>query len=50
MIKDIFTEYTKDQNKTCGRKGYFNYDTQKITDIPPNQYGMFLNKRKGRKR
>ena len=48
MSKDISTEYTKNKNMKCGRKGYCGFKKEKITDIPPREYGMFLQrKRKG---
>lgn len=49
MSKGISTIYTKEKNKNCGRKGYGAYNREKIKDITPAEYGMFLQKRKGRK-
>lgn len=46
MSKDISTEYTKEKNKKCGRKGYCDFKTRKITDIPPKDYGMFLQRKR----
>lgn len=42
MSKDISTEYTKEKNKKCGRKGYCNFKSEKETIISPKDYGMFL--------
>lgn len=47
MSKDISTEYTKELNKECGRKGYFSWKTEKITTISPKNYGMFLQRKRG---
>lgn len=44
--KDISTIYTKEQNKFCGRKGYFMFKIEKETNISPKQYGMFIQERK----
>lgn len=46
--KDISTFYTKDRNKTCGRKGYYGFKREKVTVISPKNYGMFLQKTKCR--
>ena len=50
MAKNIFRNYTEDQNKTCGRKGYFRWKRERDVGIPPNRYGMFLDKERSRKR
>ena len=50
LSKDISTLYTKEQNKKNGRKGYAVYKNEKITDISPKNYGMFLQGRRGKKR
>lgn len=42
--KDISTMYTKEKNKSCGRKGYVFFDKEKETVISPKDYGMFLQK------
>ena len=42
--KDILTLYTKERNKTCGRKGYCGFKREKETVISPKDYGMFLQK------
>ena len=50
MSKDISTEYTKKRNNEEGRRGYGMWKLEKITDIPPKNYGMFLqNKRRNSK-
>ncbi len=46
MSKDISTQYTKERNKECGRKGYCGFKREKETVISPRDYGMFLQKRK----
>ena len=44
---DISTQYTKDQNKNCGRNGYGFAHKEKCVNISPDKFGMFLsNKRK----
>ena len=47
MSKDIRTEYTKEQNLKNGRSGYAFSDREKVNNISPAQYGMFLSKKKG---
>lgn len=49
MSKDISTAYTKERNKSCGRKGYSGFKIEKETVISPKDYGMFLEKRKRKK-
>lgn len=49
MSKDISTQYTKEQNKKCGRNGYFQAHREKLKDISPAEYGMFLENRKRKK-
>ena len=44
--KDISTMYTKYQNASCGRKGYFLYKHEKVDVISPKDYGMYLQKTK----
>lgn len=39
MSKDISTQYTKEQNKTCGRTGYLRWKREKETVISPKNYG-----------
>lgn len=48
MSKDISTEYTRERNKTMGRKGYGMWKSEKCTVISPKDYGMFLQGRKGK--
>ena len=50
MSKDISTLYTREQNKKNGRKGYCMAKTEKITDISPKDYGMFLQGKRGKRR
>lgn len=50
MSKDISTEYTKEKNEKCGRKGYCGFKREKETIISSKEYGMFLNKRRCKKR
>lgn len=52
MSKDITTQYTKEQNKKNGRKGYGAWKREKETVITPSEYGRFITrggKRSGRK-
>lgn len=44
--KDISTQYTKEQNKKCGRKGYLGFKREKETTISPRDYGMFLQRKR----
>lgn len=48
MSKDIFTQYTKVQNKKCGRHGYYRATLEKVLYISPAEYGMFISN-KGKK-
>lgn len=48
MSKDIYTEYTRERNKTMGRKGYGMWKSEKCTVISPKDYGVFLQGRKGK--
>ena len=41
MSKDISTEYTRERNKTMGRKGYGMWKSEKCTVIRPKDYGIF---------
>ena len=47
MSNDISTQYTKEQKKKCGEHVWFN---EKIRDISPADYGMFLASRRKRKK
>ena len=50
MSNDISTQYTKEQNKICGRFRYYNATHEKIVNISPKNYGIFVvNKKKRRK-
>lgn len=42
MGKNISTQFTKEQNKKCGRNGYCRAHEEKVTVIPPAKYGMFI--------
>lgn len=48
--KDISTEYTKELNEKCGRRGYCGYKREVEKVISPKEYGMFLakNRREGK--
>ena len=48
MSNDITTKYTDDRNKTAGRKGYLMWKSEKCTAISPKEYGMFLQRKRGR--
>lgn len=50
MSNDISTPFTKDQNKTKGRKGYGFWKYEKETIISPKNYGMFVNGSRKRKK
>ena len=47
MSKDISYLFTKKQNKNNGRSGYGAAFRERVKDIPPDKYGLFL-KSKGR--
>lgn len=49
MSKDITTQYTKEQNKKCGRNGYCMAKREKVTLISPRDYGMFIQGRRKKK-
>lgn len=49
MSKDISTQYTKEQNKKNGHKGFYMYKNAKIDVISPKNYGMFINNRGSKK-
>ena len=44
---NISTQYTKEENKKSGRRGYLRWKREKETSISPKEFGMFLQKRKG---
>lgn len=44
--KDISYQYTKEQNKNNGRKGYCNWKNERVTVISPKKFGEFLQKRR----
>ena len=44
MSKDISTQYTSEQNKISGRRGYGMWKHEKETVISPKHYGIFLQK------
>lgn len=46
MGNDISTMFTKEQNKTQGRKGYAFWKKEKVKSISPKDYGEFKNRRK----
>lgn len=46
MGNDISTMFTKEQNKTQGRKGYAFWKREKVKSISPKDYGEFKNRRK----
>lgn len=48
--KDISTEYTKELNERCGRRGYCGYKREVEKVISPKEFGMFLAKRKSKRR
>ena len=48
MSKNISTLYTKERNIKCGRNGYCMAHREKVTNISPSEYGMFLASRKRR--
>lgn len=48
MSNDISTKYTDDMNKTAGRKGYCGWKKEKETVISPKDYGMFLQRKRGK--
>lgn len=51
MSNDIFSMYTKDQNKKTGRKGYGQWKHEKETFIRPSDYGNYiLEKKRGKKK
>ena len=49
MSHDISTVYTRNLNKTSGRRGYGDWKRSKDTIISPKAYGGFLQERKGKK-
>lgn len=48
MSNDIFSKYTDNRNKTAGRRGYYGWKKEKDTDISPKEYGIFLQRKRGR--
>lgn len=50
MSKDISTMYSKEREKTCGRRGYAGWQTEKEQNISPRHYGEFVNKKRRKKR
>ena len=50
MSHDISTVYTRNLNKTSGRRGYGDWKRSKDTIISPKAYGGFIQERKKNKR
>ena len=50
LNNDISTVYTRNLNKTSGRRGYGDWKRSKDTIISPKAYGGFIQERKGNKR
>lgn len=50
MSKDISTMYSKEREKSCGRRGYVGWKAEKETSISPKNYGQFILNRKRRKK
>ena len=50
MSHDISTVYTRNLNKTSGRRGYGDWKRSKDTIISPKAYGGFIQERNGNKR
>ena len=46
MSHDISTVYTRNLNKTSGRRGYGDWKRSKDTIISPKAYGGFIQERK----
>ena len=46
MSNDISTVYTRNLNKTSGRRGYGDWKRSKDTIISPKAYGGFIQERK----
>ena len=46
MSNDISTVYTRNLNKTSGRRGYGDWKRSKNTIISPKAYGSFIQERK----
>ena len=49
MSHDISTVYTRNLNKTSGRRGYGDWKRSKDTIISPKAYGGFIQERKKKK-
>ena len=49
MGHDISTVYTRNLNKTSGRRGYGDWKRSKDTIISPKAYGGFIQERKRKK-
>ena len=47
---DITSQYTKERNKKCGRRGYGMWKREKVSNISPADFGSFLNEKKKRKK
>lgn len=48
MSNDISTQYTKQCNLKEGRKGYCGFKREKVTNISPKNYGIFLQEKRKR--
>lgn len=46
MSNDISTMYSKEQEKSCGRRGYVGWKADKEQNISPRNYGEFINKKR----
>ena len=51
MSADISTMYTKNMNKTSGRRGYVLWKNEKVDRISPSSYSNYIlqHKKRGKK-
>lgn len=51
MSTDISTMYTKNMNKTSGRRGYALWKGEKVNSISPASYGNYIlqHRKRGKK-
>lgn len=48
-MSNIISQYTKYQNKQCGRNGYYRSKEENIDIISPKSFGCFIKNRRNKK-
>ena len=50
MSNDISTQFTKEKNNKRGRHGFGGWKYEKVTQISPKDYGMFIQGKRKKKK